>query len=167
MNFMARDVARKKKKGKGKYYVAGGCACAIALFLASLGLDFGGLGSGLGFFPSQNGNGYAEEAMVAVSPVPDEVENQEDPAEIEDQQTTGQEVAPVEVETLITVSGTDILYDGRTLTVAQLQGVLENIENRADLDWTLHNEHAILNTILEVRVLLRDLDIVSLVETRS
>ena len=160
----SRDVARKKKKGKGKYYVAGACACAIAIFLAGLGLDFGGLGSGLGFFPSQNGNGHVEDVMAPVETNTTEVAEYP-PETVEPEQTTGQEVTLPEVATLITVSGTNIVYDGRTLTVAQLRGVLENIENRSDLDWTLHNEHAILDTISQVRGLLRDLDIIPL-ETR-
>ena len=154
----------KKKKGKTKYYAAAAGCCAIAIFLAGLGLDIGGFGSGLGlptFNPSDNGNGYVADAMATVPTENPESENPEDVPEQDDQpeQPPVQEVAPVEVVTLIRVSGTDIIYDGRTLTVAQLRGILENIENRAELDWTLHNEHAILDTINQVRGLLRDLDI--------
>ena len=164
-------MAKKTKKGKGKYYVAGACGCAIALFLASLGLDIGGLGTGLGLNLSGNGNGngYVQEVIAPIST--DTVENPEDTTVIDTETETetvptGQETAPVEVITLVTVSGTDIIYDGRTVTIAQLRGILENIDNITDLDWTLHNEHAILDTIMQVRELFRNLDITPL-ETRA
>ena len=154
-------VKKAKKKGKGKYYAAAAGCCAIAIFLAGLGLDIGGFGSGIGFptfNPNQNGNGHVEDAMATLPPETP-ANPEETPEPIEPEQPPAQEVTPVEVVTLITVSGTDIIYDGRTVTTTQLRDILENIENRADLDWTLHNEHAILATISEVRGLLRDLDI--------
>jgi len=149
---------KKKKKGKGKYYVAAGCCVAAAIFVMGLGLDIGGLGSGMGFpqfnigqsdsnsnDDTTNNNNVTPDAPIATPPT--ETPPPASPPPV------------IEPVTLITVRGSEIVYDGSVVTLTQLRMAIEAIDEAQTLDWTLHHDNAILATMDEVQALLRELNI--------
>jgi len=156
-----KDKKKKKMSLKSKAAV-GGCAI-IAFILATLGLDIGGLGSGMGlaipaFAPAEQQTEH-NPSDDANTPAPDtEQATDSQQADGDTAQGSDHEDIPEPLSRLISITGDSIIHNGQTLSPIELIEFILQV-NQPDYIWELRDDHAIMATYNEVRMLLIENDV--------